>query len=54
MTFVLGADLAQIAPVGRVADQRLVALLQLLVERGDDRRASLRSFSASSSLRQTT
>src|ERR1700730_1591085 len=33
--------LAQIAPVSRVADKRLVALLQLGVERGDDRFAIL-------------
>ena len=33
----LGPDFAQIAPIGGIADQRLVALLQLRIERGDDR-----------------
>ena len=32
----LGPDFAQIAPIGGIADQRLVALLQLRIERGDD------------------
>ena len=51
---VLGfADLAQIPPIGRVADERLVAFLQLRVERGTIASRSLRSFSASASLRQT-
>ena len=30
----LGPDFAQIAPIGGIADQRLVALLQLAIERG--------------------
>ena len=39
---VLGfADLAQIPSIGRVADERFVAFLQLRVERGDDRLAIL-------------
>ena len=46
--------LRQIAPIGGIADQRLVALLQLCIERGDDRFALLAVVPASSSLRQTT
>ena len=42
---------AQIAPIGGVADQRLVAPLQLLIEGGDDGLRSAASFSASASLR---
>src|ERR1019366_5143711 len=39
---ILGfANLAQIPPIGRVADERLVAFLQLRVERSDDRLAIL-------------
>ena len=48
------ADAAEIAAVGGVADQRLVAALQLLLERGDDRLRGRRGpCSASASLRQT-
>ena len=36
-----GPGFAQIAAVGGIADQRLVALLQLRIERGDDRLAVL-------------
>src|SRR6516225_5487390 len=36
-----GPGLAQIAPIGGIADQRLVALLQLGVERDHDRLALL-------------
>jgi len=45
--------LAQIAAVGGIADQRLVAALQLLLQARYDGLAILAVFSASASLRQT-
>jgi len=48
-----GVGAAQVAPIGRVADERLVALLQLGLEPGNDRLPVGLSFSASASLRLT-
>ena len=48
----LRPDFAQIAPIGGIADQRLVALLQRRIERGDDRFTVLAVVLASVSLRR--